>query len=469
VVLEYSSSMVGSSTTNPLIRKNQEKVIDLTKYTQFEDSDERYFKNKGGGFAQYYLGPMKMLRLIAEGGPLKIQLADNTKISTQKRFGLEASGIFSKNKGLAIFNKCVKSGKVTRTQLEEMGDSLCACRISSNSSELNFLKSILFNMKKNYAAEGDRRKNTLSLILHFIKKNKTAGLTVEEFREICMYGFNSKGAPIKVKGDLNDELILWRIYETHEYFAFALQALLYIFEREIDKLEGDIETIFQSIKSKAQKSDTSELKFLEKFKGINFGSDCSLDKFIKSIEFSNGDDKNWAKNSVSEFFITNQINEFIEDDNLPAIFLAAIILLIKIHLKTRRGPYFYRNINIAKAKGNEINIDSLNKLIRDNLKKDNSLWVFVKKVLKDFVVDRHTIVALRKFRYEKKSTIRYTMENGIYSRVNSLSYDEPVFTNPRLSPAFRFLEDLGLISKISAGRYVINKSGDDLMEKINEL
>ena len=466
----FSGSMVGSDTSSPLIIKHKLDVIDLTKYTQYEDSPDRYFKNKGGGFAQYYKGPMENMKLVMKGGPLRIQLADDIKKTGEIRFGVKAASAFSENRHLELFHRCVAKGKVSKKELLIMAESLCACQLLNNSREYKLLVDLLFDTNKGYGQAGSRRRKTFYLIMQFLKNINGHGLSVEEFRNICMYKHYTDGRPIKVSPYYKDVLSIWHIYQMHEYFCYALQSLLYTFERMIDENQGSFEDIITLIRNEVHGGMSASLpRNLKAFSKIKFDTGVKLDSFIKSVDFSNKDDSKWFSNNLSEFCLKNAIDEFVKLKNLSAILCMAYILLVKIYLKTCESNDFYNYGEKLNYKVYSSNINALNITIKRKLNTKNDLWDFIGQVLKDFVVDRHTIVALRKFRYEKKSTLRYSFENNAYVRTGKLQYDVPVFTNPRIQQAFRFLEDIGMAKKMDNKNYVITKTGERYLAGINEL
>ena len=442
----FNSSCVGSEKTRQLIRNNTEEIISFIDYTKFEDSPKLYFQNKGGGFMQYYLGSMKQLMLIDEGGPLHCKIADNIEKTQEKRFGIDAVEAFSSNLFLDLFHKCVIEGIVSRKQLKDMGDSLCACRILTSIDEHTLLTNLLFNKDNIFKDKGLRRKKTLHLIMHIIKGYSNKGISVNNFRNICMYQYYPDGSRIKNKSFFKGILDWWYVYQTHEYFAFALQSLLYVFEKVIDEIEGDFEKIFNFIKNKMPINNIADIPSIDEFSSLDFKNDIKTKNFLEIITFSNKDDINWYSNKVSEYYLYLQVREFIRADNLAGIFYSAIIILGKIYLKTSKLADFYKDFDIDLNNKYRINIEYLNSIIKDN--KDNSLWKLIHKILREFVVERHFIVALRKLRYEKKSTLRFVIESQHYIRTTKIRFDEPVYTSPRLATAFNFLEDLGFLLKI---------------------
>lgn len=459
----YYSAMVGSEKTRQLLRNNNEEVIHLTEYTKFEDSPQRYFQNKGGGFSQYYQGSMKQLKLIVDGGPLNFQLADNISKTKEVRYGIQAVNVFLSNSLLDLFHECIITEKVTRTQLREMGDSLCACNIVKNNNEHKLLTDLLFNIDNYFGDEGDRRKNTLNLILNLIKNNKYEGITIDDFRDICMYGYYPDASELRIKPNIKEILEWWKIYQMHEYFSFSLQSLFYLFEKIIDEIKGNFEKIFAYIQGEMLLKKISDIPSLEAFSIIDFNPDINFKKFLEYISFSNDDEVNWNTNKVSEHYLKLQVFKYIKEDNLAAILYSALIILGKIYLKTFKIKNFYRDINIDLYNTYRININYLNLFIKNSI--NDNLWVFINKILREFVVERHVIVALRKLRYVKRSTIRYVLENQEYTRCINIGYDMPVDTSPRLFTAFRFLEDLDFIKKTNENKYVLKDNGLKFMDK----
>ena len=286
----YSSSMVGSRTTSPLIKKEKKEVIDIAKYTKLEGPHKSYFQNPGGGFAQYYQGPMKSLKFIVDGGEIRWQLADDIAEPKEKQLGVKAAKIFDSNAHLDLFHRCVIAEQVSREQLKKMADSLCACRIETNKDEQALLLNILFDLNDQYAESGLRRRKSLRLLLNLIINDENTGLSVEEFRNICMYHYYSNGKRLKIREDETEVINFWDVYQTHEYFAFALQCLLYVFERMVKKTNGSFNEVFEEMRKEALQVDPDKVQSMAAFKRVDIGMNALLSKFITSISFSNSYD-----------------------------------------------------------------------------------------------------------------------------------------------------------------------------------
>jgi hypothetical protein len=68
---------------------------------------------------------------------------------------------------------------------------------------------------------------------------------------------------------------------------------------------------------------------------------------------------------------------------------------------------------------------------------------FIARLIEERVVRRHLWIALRKFRFQGDYTFLIETDEGV---VRVRAKDGPVFTNPRLSPAITFLDDIKLFS-----------------------
>lgn len=465
----FSTGMVGSRKTGHIIRNESEDPIDLTKYTGFEYSSDRYFQNKGGGFAQYYKGPMRELKLIVNGGPLGIMLADSVTKSNEQRFGVKAAGAFSHNKNLGLFHDCVIKGKVARSQLKELTSSLCACKIDENIQEKSLLTNLLFDFDNNLGQSGERRRKTLSLILNLINNYQHAGISIEDFRNICFYKYYPDGGKINIPENLYSTLNMWSIYQTHEYFCFALLCFFYIFEKYIRKGEYGLNDLFELIKNDLSDLRIDQLEYLNQLKSLDLIKKTNLEKFFSDLVLLNSDEPGWFSNNYSEHYFKGQINKHIKDENLAPLILIGMIVLGKLYLKNLDSPNFYDNLKIFLTQNYKIHINYLIQTVHEFLNNKKNFFSLVERILKEFIIERHTIVALRKLRYEKKSTLRFVIDNNQFSPTQSLRLDVPIFTNPRLGPAFRFLEDLNLIIKADNTKYILTQEGQTITEKINGL
>ena len=457
------TSTVGAATARPVVKYLEEDTIDLHAYTDLSKSEGTYFKNRGGGLAQYYQGPMKVLKLLVSGGPLNFMLANDAEEPKEKRFGIRAAKIFESNKNLDLFHKCVLKGKVTVKELEKMGESLCACQIPMNKSEKELLLDLIFDRNDEFGEEGKRRKNSFLLMLYLIKDFGKEGADTDDFRDSYFYGYLPDERQIKRDKRFNSELDWWVIYQTNEYFAFALQSLLYVFERLLDGECRDIDEALKYMRKKLKNINFSKIAGLEKFNKIDFGENAKLNKFISNLEFSNKKENAWHAGDISEYCLTERSFDYIDNDKLEVVFGIAYIILGKIFLKSKGKKDFYNGMGNRISSWYRININHLKHVLENGVKENIGIWDFIEKVLKEFVVEWHTIVALRKMRYDKKSTLRFYINNDIYERSQRLAYDVPVFTSHRLSTSFRFLEDLGLI-EYSDKKYVLTKYGKEFLK-----
>jgi len=91
----WSSHAVGGRTINKVIKKIEtEGSVDISSYTNLDQSEERYFKNELGGFGQYYMGQLSQIGIIKRKDkykfsvlPLGVKLAETfASLESQNMF-----------------------------------------------------------------------------------------------------------------------------------------------------------------------------------------------------------------------------------------------------------------------------------------------------------------------------------------------------------------------------------------------
>jgi len=391
------------------------------------------------------------------------------KKNNEHRFGVKAAEAFFSNKNLNLFHKCVINGKVTRSQLKELGKSLCACKIDENIQEKLLLTNLLFDLDNNFGQSGERRRKTLSLILNLIRNYQHTGISIEDFRNICFYKHYPDRSEINIPVNLYNTLNMWSIYQTHEYFCFALLCFFHVFEKYIRNGEYGFNDLFELIRNNLSECKIDQLIYLKHLSKLDLTKNANLEKSISNMIFLNSDEPGWFSNNYSEYYFMRQINDHINDEDIAPLMLMGMIILVKLCLKTSNSPNSYGNLNIFLTQNYKIHINYFNHTVQEILNNKNNISTLIERIIKEFIIERHTTVALRKLRYEKKSTLRFVIDNNQFSPTQSLRLDVPIFSNPRLGPAFRFLEDLKLINKTDNAKYVLAQNGKKILEKINDL
>ena len=125
----------------------------------------------------------------------------------------------------------------------------------------------------------------------------------------------------------------------------------------------------------------------------------------------------------------------------PEIAWQAVKLLATLHKRIRDEDHD------IEAELGRFNSDGFRSLLSEtqflDAQSEESLSEVIGRILEERVVRRHLWIALKKFRHQKDYTFLIEMDEG---KLRLREKDGPMFTNPRLGPAIRFLTDIHLVS-----------------------
>jgi len=223
----WTGHMVGTMVMGQAMTDlSENRKIILSKYTSLEEGNQRYFKNKLGGFGQYYLGVLVAMGILKRKEKLEFTLFPR---------GFELANAFSAGTSKETFVSCIVNDLVTTKELEQIQGDLCACNLKRNSSEYKLLADYLKGQDDPFVREATfRRRDSLSLMFLILNQiGKTADYW--ELLNVLFYGFSENKKKIKVPDTLIDTADLWKYYTLHEFFSMALLAVFISAQHLLDE------------------------------------------------------------------------------------------------------------------------------------------------------------------------------------------------------------------------------------------
>jgi len=418
----YQNGIAGIEWADRTVEANHSGSIDFTSGADYRSkAPVMYLKNKGGAFGGAYAGPMAEIGIIqySEAHPIPI---------ASKEMGERLAEAFSSSIGevQSLFLKIIKTGIVTRDELETLSVML-PNRIPNESTEQKLLCSVLFaGMMDNPGRQLDR-KNTLQLLLHAADALKSRP-TQDDFRWLNYAGKSPDGALFRYPETLHASREFWWIYQTNDLLHIIYERF---FSLILTLLAEEPNGVALTAAARAA------AKMIAKELG-----DASWKEYSTSV--SPATNANNPKDDDSDYVLTKAIcrrPKGVPDQvtsSARAVRLLAILMQrISEHSNALAQTY---------GKGGKFDRGELQTLYSEQSfleeHENSSIEQMLNDLLLKRVIYRHQAIALHKLKSQGDYTFLFEIEERRASR--RLPY-EPVFTNPRVSNALTFLNDLHLI------------------------
>jgi hypothetical protein len=423
------------------------KVWRLSKWSSVANAGQKgsYFKNKNGGFGQYYRGQLTSLGLISvSDGPLGIKLT--------KGLGTDVAHICDSQAGRAEFWKAVKQDRFSFNDLAAWGDSLCPCAVASFAEERDFLVKLLFGPDTPRSQAEYLRAQTLRLLLAVLKQPRTPDELdpVTHFRRLAYFEHDPNATRLRVPDDLVNVFHKWSIYETCEFVHYALEVMFAAALEHLTDVEGAATEANRFI------TDATHSALLVTSPDLGLGTrkalwcDRTLGDILDEAQARQKPLKQWATDPWSEAMLISNAG-----GQPPLSRLAfAFACLVAIYARNRIPAHPFQAFSTLAPEWvsrHKVTVETLSQYVGKHV--DTNAAVAFAGLLSEFVIGQHLRVAMRKLRYQSQATFKLSLEDGRFIWLENV---KPTFTNPRLRQAYRFLRDLGLCTGESAGWQLSN-------------
>lgn len=217
----HTKALIGSNTLTTVVSSmDNDLEVNFSKYTQLDESPNRYFKNQLGGLMQYYIGTFDSLGLMTRQGR---GVANTNEIGVPMA---EAMDSFVKGE---LFIKTVNSGKVSRLVLDELL-AFCPCQLTISSDEHRALLDLFFARNSFDNKPGKQRRNTLGLVLNLIQEadkhsSPDTYFNQDMFRASVYTGALPDGSSWMLPPSLEFTRSQWSVYQKHELLSAAIQSI----------------------------------------------------------------------------------------------------------------------------------------------------------------------------------------------------------------------------------------------------
>jgi len=328
----------------------------------------------------------------------------------------------------ARFVASIQEGTATVNDLQSF-EQIIPSNIGEDTEERQIYEDMLFG-KTLTRPDDISRRATLHLILRGAAHLKTSP-TVDQLRWLWYAGMNDDGEPFPLADDaLEGQRQCWWVYQSNDLLHFSYETLLKFALDTLASypagttLRALLERCVADIEDGAPLWPGTWQEFCDQNPpAANAGSE---------------------EDESSDFFLSDEARPGGGDAGTCTAqnAWAALRLIAVVMQRTATAP------DLLKENLGKLDPRGFHSLITETaffagLGKENFTQTLV-RLIEERVIKRHLWVAHRKFRYQGDYTFLIDADEGL---IRLRATAGPVFTNPRLGPAIRFLEDLHLIDE----------------------
>jgi hypothetical protein len=447
---ESSGGLVGAKVAKKMVKKGGE--IDIAAATVIPGPEVKgtYFKNKEGGYAQYYKGPMTDLGLLVLDEGKKAPDRRLTEYAGKRLAqAVEARPEFRELRDIA------ESGApVSVKVLAELGRTVHPGAIDPEGEEAGNLRALLLGedldlCRAQTAEDRLQRRQSLALALDFLAQRDEDGWEkpVWGVRWAVLEGRLGDGRRWAPPW-LRDTQIAWAAYSQNELLTFALECLLWSVLALVDaepRSPSGVARLLASAMARSLGGDEGQF------------ARPSLDGVLGDAVSAHAppvSEECWESNGTWQLLCDLEESP----DALDRAGRAARLLLRVAADRDRydgRHPFatIPGGLSIARR---EIHLQAWWDRVDEN--RATATTAFFERLILDWVIYRHLRVATRKLASQGDYTFRMRPEDGLLVACGDF---EPTFTNPRLRQSMRIMADVGLVS---SDLTVIGPHGSALLE-----
>lgn len=437
------------------LRESPSKAWKLSQWTILAQAGEKgsYFKNKNGGYGQYYRGTLSDLGLISiVDKPLGIELNEEA--------GIKIAEICDAQLGRQEFWQAVVDDEVSLELVKDLGDLLCPCALTSFDEECQFLTELMLGPDHGKGGTTHQRARSLRLSLALLNQYDGAKEPVSEFRQIACYGHSEAGEEFVPPSGLGEDLEKWLIYQAGEYVHYSLEhAFLAILSvlKTAEPTDSGLDGFVHRLATEALAASSATLGLGE---DVQPWADRLVSDLLEEARTAQAPLQAWSQDPWAESKLVPNPKDDGSEDVLAMAF--ACVLSVLARNQVPAAPFAgFDSLDSSFLRRYSANLTSVRDfVIRSGDRKAVDVYA---EILSNWVIGQHIRVAMRKLRSQTQATFKVAIEEGRYVWIEDFI---PTYTNPRLKQAFRFLRDLGLCGGAS-DRWRITEPGRQRLEGAN--
>ena len=393
--------------------------------TDRREGEPQYLKQKFGAFGAAYGSQ------LLDIGVLETVAGHEVPVPTRD-IGDKLADAFESAIGAAAdaFLLAANAGTISKTDLAPFATMLPS-RIAADGPERALYESLLLAGKHGSGARAASRGHSLRLVLR-IARDQGRSVRVDTLRwSLYASQCHSVAALAALGAEEDKQRFAWAVYQANDLLHLSYETILKL---ALDILGGSPTGMpFEALVAQAASRLMSALSA--------YPSD-SWDGLCASLTLA--DDPVSDKDPMSEFSLQRAVLRSARLEALTSEDSARSCVVLLAVLHRRFGELVER---IAHELPVLAQGDFLRSLVTELRFLDEHaaepLPALLARIVRQRVLDRHLWVAIQKFRGPGDYTFLIESDDG---RVRLRQKDGPVLTNPRLSSAVAFLEDIHLLS-----------------------
>ncbi|MGP9812933.1 hypothetical protein ACTZWT_15610 [Rhodopseudomonas sp. NSM] len=415
-----NGGIAGTDWARDTLRDLTGKTIDFSAAAEIKRPN--YFAVKWGAYGLAYASQLFQIGILDDSPEHQIAvpsaaMGEKLAKAFENELG-ELSGPF-----LGV----IKRAKVSLNELDRFA-KLAPSEIRKTAPERRLYEDILFARARSENADDTSRRLSLLLILKIADQLKRSP-DADDVRWMLYAGKGQDGSAFDPgTSELEAQAKRWRVYHANDLCHVALECLLKFL---LDQLGHEPRGIDPSaLIARCGKAIADAQKRLP----------SSWNDFVSGLTLA--DNPNDPSVEESEFSIARKIMAVRSDKAYCSAEVAgqALVLLGILHKRFRESEEDITN----ELRG--LDPSAFHSLLTEgrwlDRHGDTPFVEAISRILDERVLHRHLWVALRKFQRGDYTFLIETDDGLIRMR----GKDGPVYTNPRLGPAIRFLHDIHLIS-----------------------
>lgn len=393
--------------------------------TDRREGEPQYLKQKFGAFGAAYGSQ------LLDIGVLETVPGHDVPVPTRD-IGDKLAEAFESAVGAAAeaFLSAAQTGVIAKTDLAPLATMLPS-RIAADGPERDLYERLLLAGKHGHQARAASRRQSLRLVLR-IAREAGRSVRVDSLRwTLYASQCGSATALAAISADEDKQRFAWAVYQANDLLHLSYETILKL---ALDVLGSSPTGMpFETLVGRTASRLVSAL-----------GADAAESWNALCASLTLADDPVSDDNPVSELSLQRAVLrsaklEAVTDDDSAR---CSVLLIAVLH--KRFGVLLER---IAHELPVLAQGDFLRSLVTELRFLDEHsaepLPLLLARIVRQRVLDRHLWVAIQKFRGPGDYTFLLESDDG---RVRLRQKDGPVLTNPRLSSAVAFLEDIHLLS-----------------------
>ena len=427
------------------------------------DTTTDYIQERLGGYGLYYRSVLTGLGLVYPGGP---HLPYPVDVPTEQ--GKELAAAFRREIEDTTYYQHDFDLDETAVPIEhvrEYARSACLCQLRASAVEDGPILRELFLSEP--PALASARRATFRMLLDIA--DQTNGYPVDQaaFRQLVFFGAATNGAQYRRREDVADTYARWRLYQTREYYAFAITGMFVDLCRWGIDNDGDLRALsFDSLADHVGTAlDFNRLADLLGVPHPDLDATAAFDDLLAWLMAVAGatqetfDERCGLNAALSEdalYRLGGSSGESVARIAGGIATLATLFLRFG-HPETWISPEW--NAISRAGEDGRLSVHGFMRALRERLRKSSpTIFDIAYWLMTDYVVRQHQIVSTSKL---PDNTFRFEREGN---RLRFYRHNNPLgFSNSRFDALSTTVHELGFCGLVGKQEHGLSQAGHDLL------